>query len=183
MNLRIIFCDNLIDRKIDPDFEEEYRAAVAHDIPVSLLSFEDLNQSNITKSIARIKGAEEDALAIYRGWMLEPDRYALLYQGLLEKKIRLLNTPEEYMTCHYLPASYDFIKAMTPLTVWKESLVVDFDDVFKLIAVFDNAPIIVKDYVKSQKHHWAEACFIPMHPTKMLCARLFPDLLSCRDHP
>lgn len=29
------------------------------------------------------------------------------------------------------------------------------------MAVFGSAPVILKDYVKSQKHYWEEACFIP----------------------
>ena len=35
------------------------------------------------------------------------------------------------------------------------------DAVMELLEPFGDAPIIVKDYVKSQKHHWSEACFIP----------------------
>ena len=29
------------------------------------------------------------------------------------------------------------------------------------LAPFGDAPVIVKDFVKSRKHEWAEACFIP----------------------
>src|SRR5690606_39259124 len=38
---------------------------------------------------------------------------------------------------------------------------VDFDAIHELLSAFGDAPIIVKDYVKSQKHYWSEACFIP----------------------
>ncbi len=37
----------------------------------------------------------------------------------------------------------------------------DINDFRAELEVFGNAPIIVKDYVKSQKHYWREACFIP----------------------
>ena len=30
-----------------------------------------------------------------------------------------------------------------------------------LLRPFGSAPVVVKDYVKSRKHEWAEACFIP----------------------
>ncbi|MBS1507806.1 MAG: ATP-grasp domain-containing protein [Bacteroidetes bacterium] len=160
--MRIIFCDNLIDRKVDPDFEEEYKSAVAHGFQVGLISFEDLNDSNIAKSISRIGVSDELELAIYRGWMIHPDKYKLLYEGLLKKKVKLINSPEEYMTCHYLPLSYDFIKELTPFTNWTALKGrVDFDKVYELTSVFNDQPIIVKDYVKSQKHNWTEACFIP----------------------
>lgn len=160
--MRVIFCDNLIDRKVDPDFEEEYKSAIAQGFQAELISFEDLNELNIQKSISRIKEQKELELAIYRGWMIQPDKYELLYEGLIKKKVRLINNPEEYKTCHYLPSSYHFIKASTPETNWtamKGDL--DFDKVFDLTAAFKDNPIIVKDYVKSQKHNWAEACFIP----------------------
>ena len=31
----------------------------------------------------------------------------------------------------------------------------------RCIQVFGNSPVVVKDYVKSQKHYWSEAFFIP----------------------
>lgn len=159
--MRLIFCDNLIDGKVDPDFEEEYKSAIAQGFQVSLMSFEDLNDLNISKSISRIKEQEELEMAIYRGWMIQPDKYKLFYQELLKKKIKLINSPEEYKTCHYLPASYKFIKESTPATNWIEIKGdVDFAKVFELTDSFKDDPIIVKDYVKSQKHHWTEACFI-----------------------
>jgi hypothetical protein len=159
--MRVILCDNLINRKVDPDFEEEYKAAMGRGFQVELISVEDLNDSNITKSISRIKEQEQLELAIYRGWMIEPDKYELFYQGLLKKKVKLINTPEEYKTCHYLPSSYEFIKESTPVTKWMEIKGnVDFESVFELTDSFRDDPIIVKDYVKSQKHNWTEACFI-----------------------
>jgi hypothetical protein len=160
--MRVIFCDNLIDRKVDPDFEEEYKSAIGQGFQVGLLSFEDLNDLNIAKSISRIKESDELELAIYRGWMINPDKYELLYEGLLKKKVKLINSPLEYKTCHYLPFSYEFIKESTPETNWTEVKGgVDFDKVFELTSSFNDGPIIVKDYVKSQKHNWTEACFIP----------------------
>jgi hypothetical protein len=160
--MRVIFCDNLIDRKVDPDFEEEYKAAIRQGLEVGLVSFENLNDLDIAKSISRIKEQPSVAFAIYRGWMIEPDKYQLFYQGLLAKNIKLVNTPEEYRTCHYLPSCYEFIKESTPETNWTEIKGdVNFEKIFDLTTSFRDNPIIVKDYVKSQKHHWTEACFIP----------------------
>ena len=79
-HMRVIFCDNLIDRKVDPDFDEEYKSALGQGFQLGLISFEDLNDLNITKSISRIREQEELELAIYRGWMIQPDKYELLYQ-------------------------------------------------------------------------------------------------------
>lgn len=160
--MRIIFCDNLIDRKVDPDFEEEYQAATKQGLTTNLISFEELNDLNFSKAIERIKGVKELETAVYRGWMIQPGKYKNLYECLLNKNIKLINTPEEYETCHYLPLSYQYIRGLTPQTNW---MVIDedinFEKIFTLTDAFKNEPIIVKDFVKSQKHNWEEACFIP----------------------
>lgn len=35
------------------------------------------------------------------------------------------------------------------------------DDAMSLLASFGDRPLVLKDFVKSQKHAWKEACFIP----------------------
>ena len=105
--------------------------------------------------------------------MIQPDKYKSLYQGLLKKQIKLINTPEEYKTCHYLPSSYEFIKESTPSINWMEIKgSVDFEKIFELTDNFKDDPIIVKDYVKSQKHNWAEACFITKASDKDLVKKV-----------
>ncbi len=72
------------------------------------------------------------------------------------------NSPEQYRHTHYLPESYSVIADHTPRSVWLPLAdAPEFDIVTDLLAPFENAPIIVKDYVKSRKHEWAEACYIP----------------------
>ncbi len=160
--MRIIFCDNLIDKKVDPDFEEEYWAATEQGFTISLLNFEGLDNQNILKATSRIKGNDTLELAIYRGWMIQPDKYKFLFEHLLSKNIKLVNTPKEYETCHYLPSSYKYIEGLTPRTNWMVmDEPIDFEKVFKLTDVFQEEAIIVKDFVKSLKHNWKEACFIP----------------------
>ena len=104
--------------------------------------------------------------AIYRGWMLKPFEYQDFYNALLQKNIQLVNTPIEYQFCHYLPDSYSVIEAFTPQTTFIADNT-DGTDITQLaefhaqLDVFGKSPIIVKDYIKSQKHYWSEACFIP----------------------
>ncbi|MEO0338928.1 MAG: ATP-grasp domain-containing protein, partial [Bacteroidota bacterium] len=108
---------------------------------------------------------EELGQGLYRGWMLRPEKYAELYQGLLQKNIQLINDPEEYRHCHYLPESYELIKEYTAKSKYKaiegKFRIEDFEEE---LSSFGKSPIIVKDYVKSQKHYWDEACYIP-NPT------------------
>jgi hypothetical protein len=160
--MRILFCDNFVDRKVDPDFQDEHDAALRRGFQVNLVSYEEIKASNIARSISRLKSQREVETAIYRGWMIPPVKYALLYEALFAKNIKLINDPEEYKNCHYLPESYKWIKDFTPKTNWITLTgEPDFDKIFQLTAEFKDSPIILKDYVKSQKHNWHEACYIP----------------------
>lgn len=158
--MRIIYCDSVLDKKvIEPDYEEEKKAAIKVGFNFSLISFEELVDGNIDKALRLIKKNENKETCIYRGWMLTSNQYDELYKGLLEKNMVLINTPLEYKFCHYLPESYNVIKNKTPKSVWTTDLRID--SILELVRVFGESPIILKDYVKSEKHHWEEACFIP----------------------
>ena len=72
----------------------------------------------------------------------------------------LINDPEQYRHCHYLPESYPVIEGHTPRSVWLTGDL-GLDRIMEALAPFGDGPVIVKDFVKSRKHEWAEACFIP----------------------
>ncbi len=159
----VIFCDNGFSPiEVEEMYLEEFQAAKEVGLNVSLISFEALKEGNLQRALKWVKPSIELEQAIYRGWMLKPFEYQAFYNALLQKNIQLINTPTEYQYCHYLPDSYTAIEAFTPKTTFKK-----LDDTFDIenfnteLEVFGNSPIIVKDYVKSQKHYWAEACFIP----------------------
>ncbi|WP_442267311.1 ATP-grasp domain-containing protein [Tenacibaculum sp. ZS6-P6] len=158
--MRIIFCDAVFDSKtIEPDYEEEKNIAVDLGFNFSLISYEALVENELNTALKFVPNQEKIETAFYRGWMITPQQYENLYEGLLKKNIKLINDPESYKHCHYLPNSYDIIKTKTPKSNWTT----DLTDVsiLKLAQDFDKSPIIVKDYVKSEKHHWEDACFIP----------------------
>lgn len=158
--MRILYCDSVLDHSvIDPDYEEEKKAALKAGFDFSLISFEELTDGNVAKALRLIKKAENKEVAFYRGWMLTPSQYKKLFEGLLEKGIQLINTPTEYQHCHYLPDSYHKIEAKTPKSHWTTEL--NHGAVHELSKKFGNSPIIVKDFVKSEKHNWDDACFIP----------------------
>jgi len=158
--MRIIYCDSVFDNKIiEPDYEEEKKSAVNCGFNFSLISFEELTDGNIATALRFVKEPENKELGIYRGWMLTPNQYRNLYDGLLKKNIKLINSPAEYQHCHYLPDSYEKIKSKTPKSNWTTEL--NNDTIIELASNFGESPIIVKDFVKSEKHNWDEACFIP----------------------
>lgn len=158
--MRIIYCDNVFDNKIiEPDYENEKQSAINAGFDFSLMSFEELTDGNVLTALRFVKESESKEFGIYRGWMLTPNQYKNLYIGLLKKNIELINSPVEYKHCHYLPNSYNKIESKTPKSNWTTELT--NESILELIKDFGEAPIIVKDFVKSEKHNWEEACFIP----------------------
>ncbi len=158
--MRIIYCDSVFDNKIiEPDYEEEKKSAINVGFDFSLISFEELVDENIATSLRFVKEAASKEYGLYRGWMLTPNQYQNLYIGLLKKNIELINSPTEYKHCHYLPESYSKIESKTPKSNWTKELT--NDSIIKLTREFEDSPIIVKDFVKSEKHNWEDACFIP----------------------
>ena len=158
--MRIIYCDSVFDKKlIEPDYEKEKTEAIIVGFDFSLISFEELIDRNIATALRLVKEAVNKEFGIYRGWMLTPKQYQNLYDGLLIKNIELINSPAEYKHCHYLPDSYEIIESKTPKSNWTTKL--DYDNVFKLTQEFGENSIVVKDFLKSEKHNWEDACFIP----------------------
>jgi ATP-grasp domain, R2K clade family 3 len=161
--MRVLFCDSgFSPKEVDYMYAEEFNAAKKALLSTSLISFEPLKRGDVEASISRVSACNEIEIGIYRGWMLTPTIYKLLYDALLDKNIKLINNPAEYQFCHYLPSNYEAIKKYTPKTVFKkldgEFSMSDFEG---LLNHFGEGPIVLKDYVKSQKHYWNEACFIP----------------------
>lgn len=181
--MRVIFCDSGFDPKeVDYMYVEEHAAAMDNLIPVSLVSFEEIKKSNIDAAIKRVKSSDEITSGIYRGWMLRPMQYQQLYDALLEKNIELINKPHQYKFCHYLPESYELIKDYTPLSTFK-ALEGDFElkDFQTQLSVFGNNPIVIKDYVKSQKHYWNEACYIPDASNKEVVNSVVQKFIELQD--
>jgi hypothetical protein len=85
-----------------------------------------------------------------------------MYSALVTRGVSLRTSPAAYQACHYLPDCYPLLEGHTPRSVWLPVHgPVDFDAVARLVAPFGDRPLVLKDYVKSQKHYWKEACFIP----------------------
>lgn len=159
-----IFCsDPLHRRSPDEAYRAEVEAAQHAGAPYALISYEALvNDGDAERAVRSVPEQPQPAAAIYRGWMLRPERYAALYAALASRDILLINDPAAYTHCHYLPESYAVIEPHTPRTVWLlTGLDVDMRQVMACLRPFGGAPVIVKDFVKSRKHEWTDACYIP----------------------
>ncbi|MBS1635712.1 MAG: ATP-grasp domain-containing protein [Bacteroidetes bacterium] len=161
--LYILFCESPINpNKVDEDFEDQLNSAKEAGFVPLLFNMEDLlNPERNKHATKRIQVRNEPVKILYRGWMLTPDQYTSLYKNLSSKNYILINTPDEYRNCHYLPDSLKFIESKTPKTVFeKYDNEYSMDKLLEKTKIFGQNPVIIKDYVKSEKHHWESACFV-----------------------
>lgn len=176
--------------QVDSVYEQELEAAKEAGFEVDLIDYEVLTrQQNAVKAARMIKPYRHPDLpeneisvpdvTIYRGWMLKPEVYNKLSIALSAKNLYLLNSYESYWHSHYLPESYKILEGDTPLTIWfplKDTP--DFDLIMQELSVFGNKPLILKDYVKSRKHEWDEACFIPSASDRIAVERVVNRFLE-----
>jgi hypothetical protein len=164
IEMRLVFCSDPFDiKRPDAVYGDEVAAAKTLGIETALIHFEALvHEDDPERAVQRVPPASNPETGFYRGWMLTPGKYRQLYEALASRGVRLINDPVAYIHCHYLPESYSLIEAHTPPTVWmKTGPEVSIDAVMKLLQPFGSRPVIVKDFVKSRKHEWNEACYIP----------------------
>ncbi|MBD1833539.1 ATP-grasp domain-containing protein [Cyanobacteria bacterium FACHB-472] len=163
--MKILFCaDPLNSSYPDEAYQAEVKAANALSLGYGVINYEALvNDNNPTKAVRQLPKEPSNTFGIYRGWMLTPNQYSQLYNALADKGIVLINDPVAYTHCHYLPESYSLIEAYTPASVWLRisNNSISIEKVMDILKPFSSKPVIVKDFVKSQKHYWDEACFIP----------------------
>ncbi|MDF1660736.1 MAG: ATP-grasp domain-containing protein [Planctomycetota bacterium] len=141
---------------------DEYSACLNAGFRVNLIDFDALVSGDIPRALGSIATKSTAQPAIYRGWMLTLAQYEALYQGLLAKGIGLMTSPGQYAHCHHFPNAYPIIENWSPRSIWLEKEGgFSPERVVHACRAFGEKPIVIKDYVKSQKHYWKEACFVP----------------------
>jgi hypothetical protein len=161
--MRVLFPSQPFEpRSVDSAFEAERQAAQDAGLETHLLVADALDAGAFDKAVLRLPEVGQDQVAVYRGWMMTAAWYAELHAALARRRFHLITDPDQYRHTHHLPESYSVIRDYTPRTVWTAGgSTFDVSAVMELLAPFGDVPLIVKDYVKSQKHRWKEACFIP----------------------
>ncbi|MDX3374799.1 ATP-grasp domain-containing protein [Streptomyces sp. ME02-6991-2A] len=152
-----LFCaDPLRPNRPDPHFADEVAAARAAGAGVALVDHEALLAGDAAGAVARV--ARGSGPYWYRGWMVPSGRYAELEEALSARGCSLPTTAVDYRRAHELPGWYEVFAELTPRSVWCDGVP---DDPAGLAARLGRGPGIVKDFVKSRKHEWHEACYVP----------------------
>jgi hypothetical protein len=178
--MKILFPNHPLKSRLpDPDYQTEFEAALEAGFECVLYSLEDLRAGDAavaTRSCAEISPKIE--LILHRGWMMSDSIYSELYSALIAKGYRPVTTPEQYAQSHYLPNAYPLLGGLTPESVWVEGKQVD--GAWNSYEHMGRPAAIVKDYVKSAKHRWNEACFIPAATDKIRFEEIIASFLTDR---
>ncbi|MEO1287136.1 MAG: ATP-grasp domain-containing protein [Chloroflexota bacterium] len=162
--MKIIFCQDPMSADApDSMYVDEVAAATHAGLSFELLDYGAIaDYHNAARAVRDIPVYETTELAIYRGWILRATQYEALYNALLSRGLRLLNTPEQYLYAQHLPEALTLIKAHTPRTVFMASdgHNLSYDAIMQLLIPFSGQALILKDYVKSAKHYWYQATHI-----------------------
>ncbi|MFH8410656.1 GNAT family N-acetyltransferase [Streptomyces sp. NPDC018019] len=154
--------DPLRPGRTDPEFGREAGAVRAIGAPSAVVDHEALVAGDAARAVARVpRGAGP---AWYRGWMLPAGRYAALAAALDERGCRLLTAPQSYRAAHELPGWYALFAHLTPYSRWLPCAPGEppgAAELARLAGPLGGGPVMVKDWVKSRKHEWEEAAYVP----------------------
>ncbi len=167
-------CANIFDLKQpDESYQTEY-AAASKLTKVWLFDIFNLGTVKFPKG--------NGGKLIYNGWMMPPEIYKRFYDKCQAGGYELVNTPEQYQACHWFNGWYPALEGLTP-----DSTIIEIDNlrpmVDKVVQFMreNDCGVILKDYVKSLKHNWEEACFIPKDANFLHVTQVLANFLAIKE--
>lgn len=180
MPVPILFCANpLRSRGVDEHFAAQAAAVRAAGGAVAVIDHDALLRGDAGAAVRAVP--RDLGPAWYRGWMIPTDRYRELSVAL---DGGLVVAPEDYARAHELPGWYPTFEDLTPRSVWVSSApgaVPALGEVGSLVAPLGGGPAVVKDFVKSRKHEWYEACYVPDLTDLPALQRVLARLVELQD--
>ncbi|MCW2912683.1 MAG: hypothetical protein JWN52_751 [Actinomycetia bacterium] len=163
MPLTVLFCADPLDpRRADPHFAREAASVRAIYGEAPLIDHDALQRGDLAEAVRRVP--RDLGPAWYRGWMVTAGQYEQLAAALEDRGTPLITRPTDYRRAHELPGWHDTFAGLTPPSVWlplSPGGDPDAGTLEELVRELPDGAAVVKDYVKSRKHEWDEACFVP----------------------
>ncbi|WP_196443421.1 ATP-grasp domain-containing protein [Planomonospora sp. ID67723] len=164
MTVGFLFCaDPLLTRRVDPHFEPEALAVRDRGGRLALIDHDALVAGRAGEAVARVPDGFGPVW--YRGWMLRSAQYAALEKALRAKGCRLLTGAGGYRRAHELPGWLHCFWELTPRTAVVPMAPGERaprgQRLARLAGGLGETGFVVKDYVKSRKHEWLQACYAP----------------------
>jgi len=146
---------------VDEMYADEAAAAREADFPTHLIDHDAACAGNFERAVRGVPVGGEGKRFLYRGWMLTVSAYRGLVEALETRGWTAITSAAEFEARHHLVGWVRQLGHLTPRSEWIPHLPpYDAGEIAELLQRF-TGPVIVKDYVKSEKHAWNEACFIP----------------------
>lgn len=166
----------LRERAVDEHFLPEAQDARWIAERFSTVSLEELQRGASAATVLRHlpTPSASDHHLLYRGWMLSPATYREVAAAAAARGWTLVTDGEQYERAHTLPGWYAALEKFTPATVWAPTAV----EAVEAARAKGWASAVVRDYSKSMKHAWDEACYIPALEKKkaLTVAKRFEEL-------
>lgn len=162
--LLLVPSDPFAPRVPDEHFMREAEAARQAGTEVAVVDHDAILAGEVRAAVRRVPASDGEQVAWYRGWMMPFVAYARLDAELGTRGVRLVTDSTAYRCAHELPGWYGTFADLTPASVWspwEAGRMPTTADVGALTGALGSGPGVVKDYVKSRKHEWQEACFVP----------------------
>lgn len=154
-------------QECDAEFQVEWDAALHAGLRCALYHPEALDNGSDSGICSVDIGSE----CVLRGWMMPEEQYRRLSHALDSQGAQLVVPPESYTEAHYLPFAYPLLYPETPESLWMTG---DSEDAaWTLYQGFKSGDAIIKDWVKSAKVRWREACFIRAESDRSAFGRIF----------
>lgn len=142
----------------EPVFEADFDAAKAVGFACLLFDESALSRGECDRALRRLPPGEGQSI-LYRGWILTEEVYRGLHEGLAARGFSLVSSAEDYAEVSYFPNYYPRIRDRSPMAVWTNTP--DTYDAWTQARKLGDGPFVLKDHIKSAKHLWHEACFVP----------------------
>lgn len=154
--LLLLPSDPLQRRRVDEFFAADAAAARQLGVEVGLVDHDALSAGDAARAVVRVSESDD---GIYRGWMMRSEHYRELHRQLEDRGVRLRTTPEAYQRAHELPGWHHIFAEHTAPSVWLHEP--GLDSIDTRAQELPAGPAIIKDWVKSMKHYWDEATYVP----------------------
>ncbi|GAA1752423.1 ATP-grasp domain-containing protein [Luedemannella helvata] len=162
MSAVLCCADPLAPGRVDPHFAAQAAAVREAGGTVALIDHDALLAGDAAGAVRRVP--RDLGGAWYRGWMIPTARYGELCAALAARGVPMNVPVDDYRAAHELPGWHGAFAGLTPESVWtpwRPREVPDPGTVARLVAPLGGGPAVVKDYVKSRKYEWDEACYVP----------------------
>lgn len=178
--MHVLFpCDPARMSRVEEDFARERVAAALVGFETCLYSHERLVEGDLDEAFRGVASCGNSLNPILlRGWMVPGEVYSQLYSALALRGYFLVTAPSAYEGTHYLPLAYCNIEPYTARSTWMAG---DNPELaWECYQEFAHEDALIKDWVKSAKHRWKDACYIPAGATRERFIEIFSAFRKAR---